>query len=132
MGRQQTLQPNPAIELASPTRAAIEALLSIETEKRTLYRYAHWRTLPIRDTVHHSDGDDLVHEAIQRTLDGRREWDASERTMLQHLLRVVSSIADEWYKEMKKYVELSDEHTRPDTAHAQILRQIAQIGRAHV
>jgi hypothetical protein len=45
--------------------------------------------------------------------------------MFQHLLGCVSSIADEWYKEMKKYAEFSDVHATPDTAHAQIIRNIA-------
>ena len=125
MGLQPTPQPNPPIESGSPTRVAIEALFSNKTEKKRLYSYAHWRALPIQETVHHSDADDLVNEAIQRTLDGRREWNAAARTMFQHLLWCVSSIADEWYKEMKKYTEFSDLHPAPDTAHAKIIRNIA-------
>lgn len=115
---------NPPPEPPSSPLAAIEALLTNATEKARLYRYAYWRALPMRQTVHHSDADDLVNDAIERTLDGRREWHAAERTMLQHLLRVISSIADEWYKEMKKYSELLDVHSSLDAAQMQMLPQI--------
>ncbi len=82
--------------------------------------------LPIRGTVHHADADDLEQEAIQRTLDGKRKWDsAGSTTMFQHLLGAMSSIADEWYKEMKRYSEFSDVHASQDTAHAQTMRRMA-------
>lgn len=112
----------PPIETTSAVRAAIDALTP--EERKSLRRYACWRMLPIRGTVHHSDQDDLYNEAVRRTLDGTREWHSAERTMFKHLIGVISSVADEWYKEMKRYGELSDVHATPGDIGGQVARKM--------
>jgi hypothetical protein len=113
---------NPLLETRSLVRAAIEALSPAEINR--LRRYAYWRMLPIRGIVHHSDENDLYNEAVRRTLDGTRKWNSPETTMFQHLLGCISSIADEWYKEMKRYGELSDVQASADTVDAQVTQKV--------
>ena len=74
---------------------ALDASLSTgEMEK--LRRYAKSKMWGIKATVSDSDADDLVHEAIQRTIDGRRVWNRELHDLLTHLKQSVSSIASDW------------------------------------
>lgn len=124
MGLQPTPQPfHSSIEPESSVQEAVAALSA--DEKSRLRRYAQWRMRPIQGAVHHSDADDLVNEAVQRTLEGIRKWNPAEKTTFQHLLGAISSIADEWYKEMKRYTEFSDVQASPESVHAQLLRKMA-------
>jgi hypothetical protein len=94
-----------------------------EEEKRRLKRYAHYRMAFVRGIVHDSDADDLYNEAVARTLEGTRKWKPVrrkivERTIFEHLVRTMSSIANELAKRGVKFTGLLGEHEAegPDKA----------------
>lgn len=83
--------------------AEVEALG--DTDLRKLRNFARLRLSTIRGFFHlPGDDDDLVHEAIVRTYDGRRKWRPEEVDFLQHLFGCIRSIASEWKK--KAYAEM--------------------------
>jgi DNA-directed RNA polymerase specialized sigma24 family protein len=85
--------------------AALKALS--EKDKEILKRFARFKMFPLTAKVRHSDAEDLLHEAIKRTLNGDRKWNP-DATVVKHLIGCMSSIASEWYKEASKHTELSN------------------------
>jgi DNA-directed RNA polymerase specialized sigma24 family protein len=75
--------------------AALKALS--DSDARTLKNYAAFRTLAIKGAVFHAGAEDLLHEAIARTMDGRRKQ-ADGVDFVTHLKGCIRSIASE-YKE---------------------------------
>jgi len=62
---------------------------------RTLLSYATFRMAGIRGMVFSADASDLLHEAIARTLDGRRRWNHERIDFVTHLKGCMRSIASE-------------------------------------
>jgi hypothetical protein len=73
-----------------------------------LIRYAKCKMWGIKATVTTSDAEDLLHEAIQKTLDGGRKWKADERDLENHLKQCMSSIANGWYKRGRRTTQLPE------------------------
>jgi hypothetical protein len=71
-----------------------------------LKRFANYKMLGGR--VNYADDRDLLHEAIVRTLDGRRQWNRLKVDFVTHLKGCMSSIADEWWKGRKEEWSLID------------------------
>ena len=97
----------PESKRAHDIAAAIDALWPYQMEG--LLFYAHFRLLRAGGNVRDSDARDLLHEAMLRTLDGRRVWNP-QIPFKHHLMGCMSSIAHEFSKKANKLTELSDTH----------------------
>ncbi len=84
---------------------AFRALSPVEMNR--LIRYARFRMIPIRERVHHSDAEDLLHEALVKTFDGTRKRNP-EISFFYHLVGAMSSIADNWFKRVALTTELPE------------------------
>jgi hypothetical protein len=71
-----------------------------------LRKFANYKLLGGR--VSYAEDKDLLHEAIVRTLDGRRQWNQQKVDLVTHLKGCMSSIADEWWKGRKSEWSLID------------------------
>ena len=80
--------------------AAIERLSDADMQK--LKRYAGFKALQMRGAVFHSGADDLLHDAIERTLDGRRKWDEANVEFTVHLIGCMRSIVSEFRQEAER------------------------------
>jgi DNA-directed RNA polymerase specialized sigma24 family protein len=83
-----------------------------EEEEHTLLSYAHFKALSIRGMVYPLDARDLLHEAIARTLDGRRKWDPERIDFVTHLIGCMRSIASELLTRKRREVEALEEYER--------------------
>lgn len=88
-------------EHASPAEclATIEALS--DTDLRILKGFAGLVAFSTWGVPFTADAEDLVHEAIARTLSGRRKWIPKEVDMPTHLRGCIRSIGYEYSKEAK-------------------------------
>jgi len=97
-----------------PSREAVQAAidaLSAE-ERQRLKRFGYWRMARVTGRVRHADGDDLLQEAIARTLEGKRLWNP-KHTFFYHLASCMSSIANELAKQGGRLTELIDPDFHP-------------------
>ena len=99
-----------ADEPAPSTDAVTAAFNALSADERQrLKRFAYYRMMGVTGLVHHAGGDDLLQEAITRTLEGKRLWNP-KNTFFQHLVGCMSSIANELAKEGGRFTELLDRH----------------------
>lgn len=63
--------------------------------------------VPVRGRLHYADAEDLLHEALVKTLDGTRRWRHGV-TFMQHMVGCMSSIANNWFEQAGRNTELSD------------------------
>jgi DNA-directed RNA polymerase specialized sigma24 family protein len=87
----------------SATNAEVrEAIGSLtDAELTRLGRYAWWRVQAIGKGARGNKHEDLLQEAIVRTLDGRRTWNRSAVDFIGHLIGVIRSIASEWAESLE-------------------------------
>jgi len=92
---------------------AIDALSDVEAER--LEEYAKNRIIRIgRRAANGRAYEDLLQEAMQRVLDGRRHWYPENVTFAPYLLRVVESIASEWASHHERQAD-SPEYAMPES-----------------
>src|ERR1700733_10477660 len=86
--------------------AALEAL---SKEQKNFLKYFAWLKMwPLTSTVRHSDAEDLLQEAITKSLNGERKWNPDVNPkVVKHLIECMSSIANNWYKTANKRAELN-------------------------
>jgi hypothetical protein len=104
---------------AEAIAAALHALVP-SGEYERLVRFAHWRLLGIKVWVSDTEAQDLANEAIIRTLEGKRIWNPEKHSLFIHLVRCVSSIANERFKQTGKFAELSDVHASKERIQPQL------------
>jgi DNA-directed RNA polymerase specialized sigma24 family protein len=92
--------------------AAIEALSDSDLQK--LKNYARFMAYSAKGAFRYADAEDLLHESVVRTLDGRRKWKSQQVNFATHMRGCIQSIADEYAQEARRY---SDEELSSD-AHA--------------
>ncbi len=83
--------------------AAMKALS--ESELRRLRSYAASMEFVLRGLRYYADADDLLHEAIARTLDGIRKWKPQRVDLPMHLKGCMRSIADEYDEKGRRHSE---------------------------
>jgi hypothetical protein len=76
-----------------------------EDSEQKLLTYARFRMFRVNQD---SEERDLYHEAILRTLDGRRKWDPAVVEVMTHLRRSMRSIAFEWGNKSRDFTELPE------------------------
>ena len=96
----------PPVVAPAECKTAIEALGG--NELRILKRHA--RTLTLRGSCYYADSEDLLHEAIARTLDGRRKWRRQRVDLVMHLKGCMRSIADGYDAEARKRSDKPPDH----------------------
>lgn len=72
-----------------------------DTDLARLGSYAWWRVQAIGKAARGNKREDLLQEAIVRTLDGRRTWNRSAVDFIGHLIGVMRSIASEWVESLE-------------------------------
>jgi len=85
---------------------AFRALTQIET--RRLTGYARVKMISVRQRVFYADAEDLLQEALGKTLEGTRKWNRKV-SFFQHLIGSMSSIAQNWCKKGSHETPLADE-----------------------
>lgn len=80
-------------------REAIGSLTDADLTR--LGRYAWWRVQAIGRGARGNKQEDLLQEAIVRTLDSRRTWNRSAVDFIGHLIGVMRSIASEWAESLE-------------------------------
>lgn len=73
--------------------AAIEALYSDKLKLHKLHQYAKFRIEGIGRAAEGSDAEDLLSEAVTRTLEGDRKWNKTAVDMVGHLIGVMKSLS---------------------------------------
>jgi len=84
----------PSIAELADCVAAIEALS--DSDLRILKSYARFMAFRAKGVLRYADADDLLHESIARTLDGRRKWKPQEIDFKTHIKGCIRSITDEY------------------------------------
>lgn len=100
---------------------AIKALSDQEVGR--LKSYAKSKTFTSPGVLYNADAEDLFHEAIARTLDGRRQWKPQQITFALHLRGCIRSIAYEYAEEAER---------RSDALAEQVPREEERIYRAAI
>lgn len=67
-----------------------------------LKSFAAMRTVTSRGVHYYADAEDLLHDAITRTLDGRRKWKPQRVDLTTHLKGCMRSIANQYDKESRR------------------------------
>jgi DNA-directed RNA polymerase specialized sigma24 family protein len=87
-----------------------------------LMRYARLRMFPLSGRLRDADAQDLLHEALVKTLDGTRRWRRAV-PLDQHLVGCMSSIANNWFEQAGKFQDIqgfegssADADASPDLA----------------
>lgn len=84
--------------------AAFCALSPAELER--LRSYARIRMIPVRHRLHDADAEDLLHEALVKTLDGKtRRWRRGV-SFMHHMAACMSSIVNNWFEQAGKYQDM--------------------------
>jgi DNA-directed RNA polymerase specialized sigma24 family protein len=113
--------PKPEPATSTDIRQAFEALTTEESER--IWQNARNRIYWVGPRAANGrNADDLIGEAFERILDGRREWDKSRIRFAPYLIGVIWSIASEWagYRERNKkknlpeFAALESQLTKPD------------------
>jgi DNA-directed RNA polymerase specialized sigma24 family protein len=81
--------------------AAIEALS--DSDLRKLKDYARFMAYAAKGAFRYADAEDLLHESVVRTLDGRRRWKPQQVDFMKHMKGCIQSIADEYAQEARRY-----------------------------
>jgi hypothetical protein len=89
----ETSQSGPKVADHAACIAAIEALS--DTELRILKGFGRFMACR-KGVLYSADGDDLLHEAIARTLGGKRKWIPQQVDFVTHLKGCMRSIAHEY------------------------------------
>jgi DNA-directed RNA polymerase specialized sigma24 family protein len=94
--------------------AQIEAAIGSlsESDALRLARYGEFRARALRANGLGIDGDDLIQEALVRTVDGRRHWKKGV-TFVKHLIETMRSISNHARDELKQYRALPDSADTP-------------------
>jgi DNA-directed RNA polymerase specialized sigma24 family protein len=101
--------------VADHTRCVAAIAGLSDAEHQTLKNYAASRVRASRGVRYYANRDDLVHEAITRTLDGRRTWKPHKVDIVTHLKGCVRSIANQYDKESRRRSDtLPDEGSSDD------------------
>ena len=87
-------------------REAIGSLTDADLAR--LGSFAWWRVQAIGKAARGNKREDLLQEAIVRTLDGRRTWNRSAVDFIGHLIGVMRSIASEWAESLE-----AEKHEEP-------------------
>jgi DNA-directed RNA polymerase specialized sigma24 family protein len=93
----------PALEISTAFEALTKEQLS------SLYRYAQFKAVGLRGYCSANDPMDFLQEAMLRTLNGRRKWNPQKVDFFTHLKGCIRSIANELFKQERKYVPLTEE-----------------------
>jgi DNA-directed RNA polymerase specialized sigma24 family protein len=78
---------------ADPEKRAASVLALSAEELKAIRRFALSRTHALRGVRYYADADDLLHEAIAKTLEGSRAWTPQRVGLVAHLKGCVRSIA---------------------------------------
>ena len=79
---------------------SLERFHQNQDQKTRLMRYAEYRANRVRVHLPHVDADDLYQEALLRTADSRRTWEAGDDDDLYwHLRQTISSVANQWVRQ---------------------------------
>ena len=92
-------------DFATPVEAAeaIDALSPRDHKKLVIIARYLWRLRKLnKDWI---EPEDLLYEAITRTLDGGRRWRKSSVSIVRHLDRVMESISGHWVQQGSVYRE---------------------------
>lgn len=107
--------------------AAIEALS--DSELRTVKGYAASRTFALRGVRYYADAEDLLHEAIVRTLEGTRKWKPQRVDMAKHLKGCVRSIAHQYDEEGRRRSEKPPDEMPSEDEECLYLREMVDTAR---
>lgn len=91
---------SPVADLAE-CLAAIEALS--DADLRKLNGYARFMAYNASGVFRFADAEDLLHESVARTLDGRRRWKPQQVDFKTHIKGCIRSITDEYAQEAVRY-----------------------------
>lgn len=106
-------RPEPQLAEVAEIITALNGLSDVALLK--LGSYGTFLMVGVRGWFSYADADDLLHEAIARTLDGRRKWNPQKIDFVLHLKGCMRSIADEWMQKADREVALN-----PDTELASV------------
>jgi DNA-directed RNA polymerase specialized sigma24 family protein len=101
------LHPEPQLAELAEIIAVLNGLPDVALIK--LESYGSFLMVGVRGRFSHADAEDLLHEAIARTLDGRRKWNPQKIDFVLHLKGCMRSIADEWIQKADREVALNPE-----------------------
>jgi hypothetical protein len=90
-----------------------------------LRKYAQLKMSGLRHKVLHADHEDLLNEAIERTLDGRRNLNRKVDTVT-NLIGSMRSIAHEWTENAARHTVLSDDLHDGNSIKSSILNGIVR------
>jgi len=97
----------PPILSEEERREILNAFVALSpVEMGRLKRYARVRMVSVRGRVFHADAEDLLHEALAKTLDGIRKWNRNI-SFFYHLWASMRSIGNNWYERSLHNEELS-------------------------
>lgn len=85
--------------------AAVEELCNDECRLRKLKNYARFLVLSVPGVRQYAEANDLLNEAILRTLDGRRKWKPKKADFDTYLKGCMRSLANRHSKEAARYAE---------------------------
>lgn len=96
------------------TDAEIEAAIRSlsEADALRLARFGGFRARALQANGLGIDGEDLLQEALVRTIDGRRHWKKGV-TFVKHLIETMRSISNHSRDELKQYRALPDSADTP-------------------
>lgn len=94
--------PLPAAEVAECI-VALEALYNSDREMRTVQSYSRFMAFSVKGVLRYAHAQDLLHEAIARTLSGKRKWKSQQIDFVTHLRGCMRSIANEYAEEALRY-----------------------------
>jgi RNA polymerase sigma-70 factor (ECF subfamily) len=92
----------------APLLEHLTRLISDKWEFRRLLGFAQLRMLAMKGSVRYMEGKDLLHEAIMRTLDGRRTPNPAV-SLSEHLMGCMRSIASEWSDKAGVLTDIRDD-----------------------
>ncbi len=95
----------PPIAQLAECIAALEALYNDDRRLRKLISYARFMAFSVKGVLRYADVQDLLHESIARTLEGKRKWKPQAVDFDTHLRGCMRSIADEHAGEAARYSE---------------------------
>lgn len=98
------------LDYGTRCRRAIDALTTADIRK--LRRYATLRMSAYRGMIFNSDADELLDEAIVRTLEQKRKWNYEHVDFVTHLLGCMRSIANGLIVRAYREVEVLTEYER--------------------
>jgi DNA-directed RNA polymerase specialized sigma24 family protein len=85
--------------------AAVEELCKDDWRLGRLRSYARFLVFGLRGALQYAEADDLLHEAIIRTLEGKRKWKVWVVGFDGHLRGCMRSIADQYATEAARYTK---------------------------